>query len=151
MMKSEMLNNRLLFLATVFFVASSSCINSQDDLDRPSIFNNGLISPELHDAYLVASGADYTKLKFDSGVPWEVWSDRDNNPIYENPSVNSREITALDFNQALVVLEVNKDGWVKVRARKKSVYKSTNRVDTGEVFCNLLHMLCLTMVSLEKR
>ncbi|MBM72247.1 MAG: hypothetical protein CL847_05645 [Crocinitomicaceae bacterium] len=126
-MKSKMLNNRFLFLATVFFVASSSCVNSQNNLealDRPSIFNNSLISPELHDKYLVASGANYTKLKFDSGVPWEVWSDRDDNPIYENPSVNSREITALSFNQGLWVLEVNKDGWIKVRAREKG---STNQ------------------------
>lgn len=127
MMKSLILNNRLLFLATIFSVASSSYLNSQtiqQDLSRPSLFNDGLISAELHDKYLVASGVNYTKLKLDSDIPWEVWSDRNDNPIYKDPSVSSNEITALSFMQRLFVIELNKNGWVKVRARKKG---STNQ------------------------
>lgn len=98
-------------------------MNAQDRLNRPIVFNNGLVSEEDYEKYLNYGDVapDYTKLDCEeSGVEWKVWSDRSRNPLYLKPNLNSPVIVKLDFNTEAYVIDVNSQGWIKIEIQDGS-------------------------------
>ena len=109
---------------TILLLFTSGDLLSQslqvEDMERPKLFNDGLVTKEMHDKYLVNPNADYqsSELSAGSGYPWKVWSDRQENPLFEQANYSSNTVAFLDFMQELYVLDTNSEGWVKVRSRK---------------------------------
>ena len=120
MIKSISINIVLLFLIIICCAPSLSFsqvqLNQSEYLDRPKLFNDGLITSDLNSKYLVNAKANYTsqELSATSGVSWKVWSDRKENPLFKSPSISSDVITFLDFMQPLYVTETSSNGWLKV-------------------------------------
>lgn len=108
------------------FLSCSGFLSQQNEtIGRPSVFNDGLISTELHEKYLINPKADYTDglMIKSSNSPWVAWSDRSQNPISQLPNQGSSIVTYLSFMQPVSVIDRNDNGWLKVKAHKKGTAK----------------------------